>query len=80
MRDGMRALFRCGGVLRTSNTRSLDLALPRERGADGARDDRFLMMLGNLLRRDFFGAALLAEFLEEFFLAERIGAVQQTEQ
>ncbi len=26
------------------------------------------------------GVALLAEFLEEFFLAERIGAVQQTEQ
>ena len=31
-------------------------------------------------RGDFLGAALLAEFLEEFFLAERIGAVQQTEQ
>src|SRR5689334_4146652 len=28
----------------------------------------------------FFGAALLAEFLEEIFLAERIGAAQQTEQ
>lgn len=35
---------------------------------------------GNLGGRNFLGAALLAEFLEKFFLAERIGTIQQIEQ
>lgn len=77
LRDGLRALLLWG------NTRSLDLSLPHKRSAarSGARDDKVWMVdkkyddkawTGGqeILGRYFFGAALLAKFLEELFLAE----------
>ena len=79
MRDCMPALFVFGdGAATTQGPSTCHSPLrgsERRSGRQvGASHDSLLHQEPNL-GRYFFGAALLAEFLEEFFLAERIGAV-----
>ena len=86
MRDSMRALSACC-VCRPREKhqvpRLVFAAQARLGAAFGmtrflkeiAEENCFQRLLERLLGRYFLGAALLAEFQEEFFLAERIGAV-----
>jgi hypothetical protein len=87
MRDGMRALLACCGGLACEKQQIPRLVLTAQARLGAALGmTRFLNEIlrkscfQQVLGRYFLRAALLAEFLEEFFLAERIGAVQQTEQ
>jgi len=67
----VRALFLIGAVFDAEEYKVRRPVLAVQARC-GARDDRSFgagSYLGRCLRRYFFGASLLAKFLEEFFLA-----------